>query len=633
MEGAVEAVIKGEMGYYRASVQFNVPQTTLERYVKKRRNGLDLPISKTLGSCKPVFTQKQEQEMVSYLKNMEERLFGLTMNECRGLAFQLAELNGIAHPFNKTTRSAGKAWIQGFLSRHPELSIRKPEATSGMRARGFNKVAVSQFFTLLGELVEMHNFSPERIYNVDETGVTVNPKGNSKIIAVKGKRQVGTLTSGERGELVTAEICFSAAGAYMAPMLIYPRKRMQQGFLDGLVPGGWVELNQKGWIDKELFFKWFKKFVEFAKASKDAPVLLLLDGHSSHTKNLELINYARDNGVILLCYPPHTTHRLQALDVSFMKPLSIYYDDEVRKWLRTNPGRIVTFYQLSALFSAAFIRAATMSTAINGFKKTGVWPVDPNVFSDADFLPSATTEIENRERTPEQDTDVPQTKNELNQSEGNPTLFHAVPSTSKVVARFGESTTETEMIILGAGTSKATAPFGERTPEKNTTSIGGEQPGISSSNDSAFSLVPPTAVIPIPQVDPATKRNSRRKGKTAVLTSTPYKKELEESFEKNKSKTPKLKKTKRKIEAIEKSKKNKRKPAIKQVKVSKHRNSSSDSENTCNSDAECLYCGDLYSLSSEGWIACSICLRWAHISCAGIDDEDDEEVLICELCK
>jgi hypothetical protein len=53
----------------------------------------------------------------------------------------------------------------------------------------------------------------EKIYIVDETGVTVNSKGNSKIIALRGKRQVGVLTSGERGETVTAEICFSAAGA------------------------------------------------------------------------------------------------------------------------------------------------------------------------------------------------------------------------------------------------------------------------------------------------------------------------------------------------------------------------------------------------------------------------------------
>ncbi|KAF2897561.1 hypothetical protein ILUMI_08616 [Ignelater luminosus] len=82
------------------------------------------------------------------------------------------------------------------------------------------------------------------------------------------------------------------------------------------------------------------------------------------TKNLEVINYARDNGAILLCYPPHCTHRLQALDVAFMKPLSGYYEDEL----------------------------STMLTAIK--VKTKIWPVDINVFTGADFLPSTTTDIQ-----------------------------------------------------------------------------------------------------------------------------------------------------------------------------------------------------------------------------------------------
>ncbi|KAJ8938366.1 hypothetical protein NQ318_003830 [Aromia moschata] len=56
--------------------------------------------------------------------------------------------------------------------------------------------------------------------------------------------------------------------------------------------------------------------------------------------------------------------------------------------------------------------------------------------------------------------------------------------------------------------------------------------------------------------------------------------------------------------------------------------SSSDSDNSHDSDANCFYCGDLYSVLSEGWIACSRCKQWAHNSCAGVDDEDDEAMLI-----
>jgi hypothetical protein len=38
MKAAIEAMRKKEMGSYKASRIFNVPQTTLQRYVKDRQN-------------------------------------------------------------------------------------------------------------------------------------------------------------------------------------------------------------------------------------------------------------------------------------------------------------------------------------------------------------------------------------------------------------------------------------------------------------------------------------------------------------------------------------------------------------------------------------------------------------------
>lgn len=112
-----------------------------------------------------------------------------------------------------------------------------------------------------------------------------------KNIALRRKRPVGALMSGERGETITTEICFSAAGVYKQPMFIFPRKRMQQALLNEIVPGRSVGVNDRGWIEMKLFFVWFKKFVE---ASEDSSVLLLLDGHH--------------NGVVLLF--PSQVHTL-----------------------------------------------------------------------------------------------------------------------------------------------------------------------------------------------------------------------------------------------------------------------------------------------------------------------------------
>ena len=93
---------------------------------------------------------------------------------------------------------------------------------------------------------------------------------------------MGVLTSSERGETVTAEICVSAAGAYMPPMLIFPRKRMQNEFELGLPPGGWAECYETGWMTTEIFSRWFKKFVKFSRASKDNVVLLITHTHTHY---------------------------------------------------------------------------------------------------------------------------------------------------------------------------------------------------------------------------------------------------------------------------------------------------------------------------------------------------------------
>lgn len=248
------------------------------------------------------------------------------------------------------------------------------------RAKGFNRVAVNKFFDLLESLFTKHKFSPNYIYNVDETGVLTVPNKPSKVLALRGKKQVGCLSSAERGVLVTAETCMNAAGNFMPPMFVFPRKRENPVLMDDAPPGSSAVYHETGWITKETFLAWFRNFVVFSNPGPQKPVLLILDGHSSHTKSLELINLARENNVVLLTFPPHTTHRMQPLDVSFMAPLSAFYEQEVRKWLMNHPGRSVTIYQIGKLFNAAFSRAANVQTAVKGFEKNRSLSPEPRCF-------------------------------------------------------------------------------------------------------------------------------------------------------------------------------------------------------------------------------------------------------------
>lgn len=70
--------------------------------------------------------------------------------------------------------------------------------------------------------LDKYKFTPSRIWNVDETGITTVQKPK-KVVAARGKKQIGAATSAERGELVTHACVINAAGNLMTPMFVFPR--------------------------------------------------------------------------------------------------------------------------------------------------------------------------------------------------------------------------------------------------------------------------------------------------------------------------------------------------------------------------------------------------------------------------
>lgn len=107
----------------------------------------------------------------------------------------------------------------------------------------------------------------------------------------------------------------------MPPVLIFPYKTVANNLLAGALPGAWTDFHKSGCICDTIFETCMEKFIQFFNASKEKFVLLLVDGHATHVKNLKVIELAEENGVIL-CLSPHCTHRLQPFDVSYMKALS-----------------------------------------------------------------------------------------------------------------------------------------------------------------------------------------------------------------------------------------------------------------------------------------------------------------------
>jgi len=58
MKAAIEAMKKKEMGSYKASSVFNLPQTTLQRYVKDRKKSSGEAMKTKLGRSKFFLVKK-----------------------------------------------------------------------------------------------------------------------------------------------------------------------------------------------------------------------------------------------------------------------------------------------------------------------------------------------------------------------------------------------------------------------------------------------------------------------------------------------------------------------------------------------------------------------------------------------
>ena len=147
--------------------------------------------------------------------------------------------------------------------------------------------------------------------------------------------------------------------------------------------GAYFGKSQNGWMTQDLFHGWISKHFPNC-LPPGRPVCLLVNGHSSHIDS-DTSKLCAVNQILLYCLPPHTSHVLQPLDVFFFSPL------KHGKMLLPNISTMKpspSTRGLARVFYLANKNVVKLSTVVNAFRASGIYPVNQQAINPKKMGPS-----------------------------------------------------------------------------------------------------------------------------------------------------------------------------------------------------------------------------------------------------
>jgi hypothetical protein len=370
---AIQATIENrDKSKRRAIAAFSVPRTT----VRQRRQGALSRRDREPNSKK--LTKLEEAALVRRILSLDQRGIGATRAMVQDMANDLlAERGG---------KPVGKHWVDNFKTRTPEIKLQRSRPYDRQRALNEDPRVITPWFELVANTKAKYGIPDDDTYNFDETGFMMGVIRGQMVFTSSEKRSNPKRIQPGNREWVTDIQGVSAKGWALPPFLVFPGKVLITSWFHNL-PRDWViKVSPNGWTSNELALAWLRHFNTHTKArSVGTHRLLIVDGHESHSSH-EFHKYCKEEKIIVLCMPAHSSHLLQPLDVGCFSPLKRAYGDEINSLTRYGTKKITKEAFLPA-FRAAFEKAITKENICAGFSGAGLVPYDPErVISKLDVV-------------------------------------------------------------------------------------------------------------------------------------------------------------------------------------------------------------------------------------------------------
>ena len=302
-----------------------------------------------------------------------------------------------------------KGWTYAFLSRHSNLSARRPENLGFQRAC-ITEDAIREWFNGLSTfLKEEHGIDAERffteanlerIYNADESGFPLQgTAGKCQVIVERGTKNIHRLAPDSKTQ-ITVLSCVSAAGTFSKPFVLFPGKKLPKFNLTDVSEDDFdLGYSDSGWISSDTFFGWLSNlFYPSVKDKVQFPIILFIDGHTSHV-NIAVSDFCRDHDIILHCFPAHASHILQPLDVSVFGPLKKSWNKSIKEFYMKFRTPMTKNHFFPVFDRAWKETCAKPQNAVSGFRSTGLVPFNVDNVDFSKLLDSKAVEKFRVEKT------------------------------------------------------------------------------------------------------------------------------------------------------------------------------------------------------------------------------------------
>ena len=103
---------------------------------------------------------------------------------------------------------------------------------------------------------------------------------------------------------MTVVVCTSAAGQVVPFFVIMKGIRKRDAYSKGMPNGSVVHMSESGYMTSEIFSAFLD---HISKYKPQGRILLIVDGHSSHCKDPDVLDKASWLGVEMLCLPSHVS--------------------------------------------------------------------------------------------------------------------------------------------------------------------------------------------------------------------------------------------------------------------------------------------------------------------------------------